>query len=154
MIERLQDVDFWDLFSGDSFLVTTKIINKMNVFSTQSLVDSGALGLTFINTCCTVELSCQYGLDHPLHPLLKPISMTGFDGQASKPILHIFIPPELEVDGRIFPHQPMLVTNLGKHDVILGKNWLAKHNIWLDIKNERLIWPTPQRWCFYTTHCE
>jgi hypothetical protein len=35
----------------------------------------------------------------------------------------------------------MLITELGKHDMIIGKNWLAEHDVWLDMKNQKLIWP-------------
>ena len=47
----------------------------------------------------------------------------------------------LEIDGRAFEKQSMLVTDSRTHDSILGKNWLAKHDVWLDLWNHRLIWP-------------
>ena len=136
MIKGLKDVDFWDLFGGNSFVVATQIVNGMNVFSTTSLVNSGALGLTFVNTPYAIGLSCQYRLEPCIHPLGKPISTTGFDSHTSKPILHVFLPPELHINRHTLACQLMLMTHLGKHDIILGKNWLARHDIWLDIKNE------------------
>ena len=35
----------------------------------------------------------------------------------------------------------MLVTNLGRHDLIIGRKWLAKQDVWLDVKNRKLLWP-------------
>ena len=35
----------------------------------------------------------------------------------------------------------MLVTNLGRHDLIIGRKWLAKQDVWLDIKNRKLLQP-------------
>jgi len=35
----------------------------------------------------------------------------------------------------------MLILNLGQQDIILGRKWFKKLDIWLDIKNRRLIWP-------------
>ena len=134
-------MDFQDLFGGNSFVVATQIVNGMNDFSTTSLVDSRALGLTFVNTPCTIRLSCQYRSEPCIHPLEKPIGNMGFDGHTGKPISHVFLPPELHINRHTLACQLMLMTHLGKHDIILGKNWLARHNIWLDIKNEQLIWP-------------
>ena len=34
-----------------------------------------------------------------------------------------------------------MITNLSNHDLIIGKNWLAEKDVWLDSKNRRLIWP-------------
>ena len=36
---------------------------------------------------------------------------------------------------------PMVILNLGSHDLILGQRWLDHHDIWLDIRNRQLIWP-------------
>jgi hypothetical protein len=36
---------------------------------------------------------------------------------------------------------PFLVTDLGHHDVILGRKWLAYLDLWLDVRNRQLIWP-------------
>lgn len=36
---------------------------------------------------------------------------------------------------------PMPIANLGQHDLILGKSWLAEEDIWLDVRNRRLLWP-------------
>src|SRR5277367_4432906 len=37
---------------------------------------------------------------------------------------------------------PFLVTDLGHHDAILGCKWLACLDLWLDVRNRQLIWPT------------
>ena len=35
----------------------------------------------------------------------------------------------------------MLVLDLGTHDLILRKKWFAHFDIWLDVQNQRLLWP-------------
>jgi hypothetical protein len=35
----------------------------------------------------------------------------------------------------------MLVLELGSHDLILGREWLSHFDIWLDVRNRRLVWP-------------
>lgn len=39
-----------------------------------------------------------------------------------------------------FLEQPFLIVDLGQYDVILGRKRLATHNVWLDIRQRRLIW--------------
>jgi hypothetical protein len=36
---------------------------------------------------------------------------------------------------------PFLVTDFGSYTVILGRKWLAEQDVWLDIRNHRLVWP-------------
>ena len=48
----------------------------------------------------------------------------------------------LEVDGQQQYNVPFLITDLGHHDVILGRKWLAYLDLWLDVRNRQLIWPT------------
>ena len=37
---------------------------------------------------------------------------------------------------------PMLITKLGQHQIILGKSWMKKHGVVLDMRNDRLsFWP-------------
>jgi hypothetical protein len=35
----------------------------------------------------------------------------------------------------------MLLADLGQHQLIIGRRWLAEHKIWLDVENRRLVWP-------------
>jgi hypothetical protein len=39
----------------------------------------------------------------------------------------------------------MLILDLGSHNLILGRKWLAYHDIWLDVRNRRLLWPDQPR---------
>jgi hypothetical protein len=39
----------------------------------------------------------------------------------------------------------MLILDLGSHDLILGRKWLSYHDIWLDVRNRRLLWPDQPR---------
>ena len=45
------------------------------------------------------------------------------------------------VDGRRQLDIPILITNLGRHDLIIKRKWLAKQDVWLDIKNRKLLQP-------------
>ena len=41
---------------------------------------------------------------------------------------------------------PMLITKLGQHKIILGKPWMKKHGVILDMRNDQLI--------FWPEHCQ
>ncbi|QGA19827.1 hypothetical protein EYB26_007522 [Talaromyces marneffei] len=47
----------------------------------------------------------------------------------------------LVVDGRVMYNLPFLTVQLGKHDVILGRMWLAKYKVMVDCARRRLLWP-------------
>jgi len=64
----------------------------------------------------------------------------GYDGRPGKPISEILI-LHLEIDGHRQKDVPMLILDLGSHDLILGKKWFDYFDIWLDVRNQRLLWP-------------
>jgi hypothetical protein len=64
----------------------------------------------------------------------------GFDGQPGRLATHAII-LNLGIDGRRQQGVPMLILDLGNHDLILGRKWLVHFDIWLDVKNRRLMWP-------------
>ena len=66
--------------------------------------------------------------------------MKGFDGQPGRPATHAII-LNLSIDGHQQQKIPMLVLDLGNHDLILGRKWLSYFDIWLDVQNQRLLWP-------------
>ena len=35
----------------------------------------------------------------------------------------------------------MLILDLGSHDIILGRKWFTQFDIWLDVRNQKLLWP-------------
>lgn len=57
-----------------------------------------------------------------------------------EPIAHAIV-LDLRVDGRRLADTPMLVADLGKHDVILGKKWIAENQVLPDCAGNRLLWP-------------
>lgn len=79
----------------------------------------------------------------PVLPLSQSCQVKGFNGKAGMPITHAII-LHLWVDGRRFLNMPFLITDLGQYDIIIGKKWLATQDIWLDMKNQKLIWPKEQ----------
>jgi hypothetical protein len=109
---------------------------------TSALVDSGANGFVFINTQCASDISKF--LDIPFTPLPAPCPVKGFDGKPSRSATHAII-LSLSVNGRRQQGIPMLILDLGNHDIILGRKWLSHFDIWLDVRNRQLLWPDQSR---------
>jgi predicted aspartyl protease len=132
------ELDLSQLLGGKSFTVPSQIASNGYSVSLSSLVDSGANGYLFIDTQRAIEAAKFLGV--PVYPLPKHCGTKGFDGRPGVPIAHAII-LHLWVDGRRFLRAPMLITDLGQYDMIIGRNWLAKHDVWLNMKDQRLIWP-------------
>ncbi|KAJ5134995.1 retrovirus polyprotein [Penicillium bovifimosum] len=45
------------------------------------------------------------------------------------------------IDGHIQQQIPMLVADLGKHDMIIGRLWFSENDVLLDCRRRRMIWP-------------
>ena len=72
--------------------------------------------------------------------LEKPIPVKGYNGQMGTPITSVF-QTHFQINRRRQYNMPFLITDLGSHDAILGRERLAHLNLWLDVWNRRLIWP-------------
>ena len=131
-------IDLSKLVGGDSFTKPcTLSLNGIGV-TTQALCDTGANGFLFINTFLATTLSSLLGAEIIL--LDKPIPLKGFDGQASSPVTQaIFL--NLAIDGRRQLQAPFLMIDIGGHDLIIGRKWFSYFNIYLDSRNQRLLWP-------------
>jgi hypothetical protein len=74
--------------------------------------------------------------------LRDPCKVRGFDGQQATSITQYF---ELAhtIDGRQV-QVPILIVNLGDHDMILSQKWFVKTGVLIDCKNRKLLWPDDQ----------
>jgi hypothetical protein len=103
-----------------------------------SLVDTGANGSIFLNTACAIDVAKFF--QTKVVRLKTPYQIKGYDGKSNQPVTHVII-LHLAIDGRRFKNVPMIIANLGNHDMIIGRQWLDEKDIWLDVKNQRLLWP-------------
>jgi hypothetical protein len=108
---------------------------------TLGLADSGAGGYVFIRRQFAIRLSKRLGI-----PIEKPgdsLKLHGYDGKESDEIQEVFL-CTLDVQGHRVLDTPMVVTDM-HHDVILGREWFARHNVLIDCKRRKLIWPDKRR---------
>ena len=106
--------------------------------SIPALVDTGANGFIFIDVGCAITVANFLG--SKVVRLNEKVPVRGYDGRAGQPITHVII-MDLEVDGHQLKQQPMLITNLGQHKIILGRKWMETHNLCLDVRSRSFLWP-------------
>lgn len=137
----LGELDLSQLIDGQGFNVDSQIAyNGISILMT-ILADTGANGYLFIDTQWAIEMAKFFGI--PTKQLSKLISMKGYNNQPGTAITHT-ITCHLLIEGWWLLNQPLLVTPLGQHDLIIGRRWFAKHDVWLDVCNQKLVWPEQQ----------
>ena len=125
-----------DLFCESPFTIQCTLGNKIKA---TTLADTCATGYGFIDEEFA-ETVCQV-LEIEPQRLIKPKQIQGFDGRAAKPITHA-IYPTLTVGTHTESLAPLLITKLGNHPMILGRPWMKKHGVIIDITNDSLaFWP-------------
>ena len=127
-----------DLFTDKALVVSCKLGNKGEI-KTCSLLDIGATGIEFID-----EKMPRY-VCHVLKilflPLAKPKLLKEFDEKPAKPIMYaIYSMLTVQSHSKLLVF--MLVILLSQYPIILGKPWMQKHGIILDMScNKLTFWP-------------
>jgi predicted aspartyl protease len=133
-----EPVDLTQLIGGEQFLVECGVHWKGNAMTFQCLVDTGANAYALINQKHVRPLTRV--LHMPVYTLPDPVPLRGFDGQPSKAVRQVVI-ADLEIDQHLQTRQYFLSADLGSHDIILGRKWLAKHGVLPDCRQNQLRWP-------------
>ena len=123
---------------GEHFTINSIVSNNGYGVSLSALVDTGANGFIFIDEDCAITVANFLGTK--VVRLDTEVPVRGYDGRAGQAITHAII-LDLKVDGRQLGHQPMLITNLGYHKIILGRKWMETHNLCLDVRSRSFLWP-------------
>jgi transposase InsO family protein len=121
---------------GTGFKVDSRISKNQIALRTNALADTGANGAVFCNTKKAYE-AIKY-CNATTKRLREPIPVVDYAGRPGKEITH-GISLDLELDGVIYPNTFMFITDCGKHDLLVGFQFLAQHGILLDPANKRLI---------------
>ncbi len=121
-----------DLFCERPFIIQCTLGNKIKA---KTLADTCATRYGFINEEFA-ETVCQV-LKIEAQRLIKPKQIQGFDGRAVKPITHaIYL--TLTIGTYIESLAPLLITKLGNYPMILGRPWMKKHEVIIDMTNDFL----------------
>ena len=128
-----------ELFSSKPFLVGGSLTSQDKSYSIQILVDTGATGYAFIDRSLVSEI-CELLEINPIR-LAKPKKLRGYDGQIAKKPITEALYPNLVLPGHKELTAPMLITDLGQHAAILGKPWMNRFGVLLDMSNDTIIFP-------------
>ena len=102
-----------------------------------TLVDTGCSGANLVINEALVPMICEQLQIEPV-PLPRPKPLRGYDGKiAPKPITHCIL-PGLNIDNHKESTCPMLIAPL-HHDLILGKPWMNKHKVVLDMMKDKVL---------------
>ncbi len=105
---------------------------------TNALADSGANGFVFIDTLCAIDIAKFLNLKAQRLP--RAINVKGYNGKVGNAITHI-LRLHLTVDERRQYNIPLLILDLGSHNLILGRKWFAYLGVLIDAKRNSLQWP-------------
>jgi hypothetical protein len=112
--------------------------NRYRVTSS-TLVDTRVNGFIFINTLFVYDITKLLGLKAQW--LLYTIRTKGYNRKAREWITY-YLRLHLTVDSRCQYNIPLLILDLGSHDLILGHKWLVYFDILPDCYRGCLYWPS------------
>ena len=115
------------LIGGQAFTITCTLISRnKKTIQLSALVDCGANGYCFIDRGKSRYLR-KKGKALFAREKLPELPINGFDGQPANPISRALI-ATLVVDDTEFSNNPFFEVDIGTHDLILGRVWLAEHD--------------------------
>jgi hypothetical protein len=106
---------------------------RLGITETNGLLDTGATGGSYISTECA-QLVCDQNGIAPVY-LSRPKPVIGYNGKPGRPITQA-IYPKLDIHGHV-DNVLLYITQLYR-PVILGKSWMAKHGVKLDLTDDSI----------------
>ena len=131
-----------DLFTKTVLVVQCNLRNQGEI-QTCILLDTGATGITFVDKKMACYI-CKI-LQISFIKLAKPKPIKRFNSRPANLITHA-IYPTLTIQGHTKLLTLLLVTKLGQHPIILGKLWMCRHGVILDMSCDKLT--------FLPGHCK
>ncbi len=112
-------------------------VGERTLVLSDTLADTGCSGANAVINEALVASICEQLQIEPI-PLHRPKPLRGYDGKLSpKPITHCIL-PGLNINGHKETTCPMLIAPL-KHNMILGKPWMNKHRVVLDMMTDKIL---------------
>ena len=122
-------------FENNPLVFKVTLSNGQIEHVVKALGDTGASGYSFIDEK-TAHLVCEELGITPV-PLSKPKHLVCFDGRMAKPVTHA-IYPTLTIKNHSELTCPMFITSIGSHPLILGKPWMNRHMVVLDLMDDSI----------------
>ena len=127
-----------DIFGGPALTANYHLSQHGIQFKLNALIDSGADGEAFIHPKLLPAIK-KYFQVQILQIKHGGISVFGFNDNKHADIIQNVFKLDLLVAGRRTPTW-FLVCNTGKHDILLGRIWLAKNRALVDCEDRTIRW--------------
>ena len=134
----LQQIDLGSLMAGNSFTLVCTLRKDGIAIQAEALGDTGASGFVFLDSQFALDLCRTFNLKPKRLP--QTIHPKGFNGKRGSPITQ-YLSFTIEIDGRRIYNLPMLMVELGSHDIIIGRNFFDYFHILIDVRYRQLQWP-------------
>ena len=126
----LQEIDLSSLMGGLSLTFACTLYKDGIAIQVKALSDTRVCSYIFLDSRFVLDL-CRV-FKRKLQRLPHPVYPKGYNGKKGSPISH-YLSFNLEIDGRRIYHLPMLVVELGSHDMIIGRNFFDYFHIMIDV---------------------
>ena len=127
-----------DFFAEEALIAPCMLRNNGEI-KTTALLDTGATGYSFVDPVMARRVCDDLEIG-PIQ-LSKPKAIQDFNGKRVLDVTHAIYPTTTVQDHRETV-TPMLITKLDQHQIILGKPWMKKHGVILDMRNDQpSFWP-------------
>ncbi len=137
LIDEISPIE--ENYFGKPFLVDVTLFSQGESFKLRPLVDSGSTAYTLIHTKLADQI-CQELEIQPIR-LAKEKLIRGYDGKLAKKLITHKILLNLTVGSHRELTVSMLIADIDHHDAILGKLWMNKNEILLDMRNDVIVFP-------------
>ncbi|KAK4102448.1 hypothetical protein N658DRAFT_390322, partial [Parathielavia hyrcaniae] len=132
------------LIGGPSFITQLTLASNGIGIRVKGLADTGADGYIFGDRKAMKIIADKLNLER--QDIGRTIPVTAFDGSPGRGIDNTY-KVDAWLDGRVERKAPVLEIDLGpaNHQVILGRRFFEIHDIKLDVRKRRFIWPDSRR---------
>ena len=114
----MRNLDLTKLLGGDSLTTRVTLTSNGLSYKVSALLDTGANGYALIDSGLLKSLPPFFKIS--IRPLPSPFHVKTFNGSSGRSITR-YASINMTVDKRLQTFTPFLVTNLGSHGIILGR---------------------------------
>jgi transposase InsO family protein len=125
---------------SDSFVKPILVSSDGYTVEVKTLVDTGADLYSVIDEAIAIKLCRRFNI--ATIPLNQQGAVTSYNGEGTTPLTHAMY-LDLIIDKRILRKVPFLILDTNqRHDMILGRMWMAENDVLPDCRRRILHWPS------------
>jgi transposase InsO family protein len=130
-----------DYFGGNQLYTQTPtkiVFNGKSLSAARTLLDTGANGYIFMSI--EFARACLKMLGLPQRSDFTAMKLGGFDG-AYRQIVDVALKGHIRIQNRLIRNVYLLPIDMGNADLIIGRTFFEEHDILVDCRRRRLLFP-------------